>query len=120
MKGKFRKTKVYSRMFVRQENKQKVISHDGYSDNEYYYYKTIEKTFQIYQKEKTIWFAIDPMTGLGICNAESRKECYEFAHSLRISEALEEKRKTENYTKLCSEWYNMMVECGAYMENPIK
>lgn len=106
----FHKTKVYSRMFVRQENKQKAVAHDGWSDNKYEYYKVDEVT----------WFAIDPMIGMSIGSAENRKACYKFVHSEKVQKALEEKKKTADYAELCSEWYKMLVDCGVYMENPIK
>ena len=116
---KFHKTKVYSRVYDPTEHKQKAVCHDGWSDGKYTYYSREEKKKSSLETE-TIWYAIDPMTGLSIGNGKSRKECTDFVHSKKIQELFTEKQKTEEYQKAVSDWYNMMVECGAYMKNPIK
>lgn len=116
---KFHKTKVYSRMFVPLEYKQKAMPNDGWSDGKYEYYSREEKKKGSLETE-TVWHVIDPMSGLALGDGKSRKECIDFVYSDKIQELFSEKQKTGEYQKAVSDWYNMMVECGAYMENPIK
>ena len=115
----FHKTKVYSRMFIPLEHKQKAVGHDGWSDGKYEYFSREERTKDVFGKE-TIWYAIDPMSGLAFGEGKSRKECADIVHSEKMQELFAEKQKTREYHKAVSDWYNLMVECGAYMENPIK
>lgn len=105
-----RKDTFYSRM------SEGCVKHEGWSDNQWNYYKGE------YKEGLTrfpVWHAIDPMTGLSVCTGGSRKECIENAHDEKLIARFNEKTKTEDYTKMCAVWYNMQVDAGIIMENPI-
>ena len=68
--------------------------HNGYTDEKFNYYKI----------KKSTWFAIDPQTGIAICQNKNRTLTMEQANSQEITEQLEEYRKSENYPKLVEQF----------------
>lgn len=98
------KTNFYS--LGRIENEIRPIKRKGYSDNMWYYYQDTNKK----------WYAIDPMTGLAICNGESRRETEETAHSKELLQKIDKYIKTKLYTEKCSYWYKLQVKFNIITE----
>lgn len=68
--------------------------HNGYTDGKFNYYKIGKNT----------WFAIDPRTGIAICQNKTRRLAMEQTNSDTITEQLEEYRESENYPKLIEQF----------------
>ena len=86
------------------------VKHDGWQDDNFQYYKGDSGT----------WWAIDPMCGQAVCNASSKKNCINKVYSDDIQNRYHDFIRSEKYTKMCSDWYKILVEAGIYMENMIK
>ena len=68
--------------------------HNGYTDGKFNYYKI----------KKNTWFAIDPQTGIAVCQSKTRTLTMEQANSQEITEQLEKYRKSESYSKLIEQF----------------
>lgn len=88
------------------------MKYSGWTDGTYNYYMGKSDG-------QKCWFVIDPMTGLSITKGVTKEHAYEKAHSEKVQKDFKEYIKTELYTKKVSDWYKMLVDCGAIVENPI-
>ena len=67
-----KKNTFYSFMFM--DNKKQAVKHEGYTDGTYNYYKS--------ENYCNTWYAVEPLTGLSVVNAPTRKEAAAQAHKL--------------------------------------
>lgn len=73
--------------------------HTGYTDGKFNYYKA-----------GSIWFAIDPQTGIAVCNNNTRASAGEIANGDKITKMLEEYRQKEEYGKLVEQFNEAVIE----------
>lgn len=78
------KKKFYT-MHISQD-KYKLVEHKGYDDGEFLYYGL-----------NGVWYAIDPLSGVAVINAESAKKARDKVHEPAIKRKLIEFKKTQKY-----------------------
>ena len=75
-----KKSKFYTMIFDQKKHKTVAEAKEGWTDGIFNYYK-----------EKNLWWAIEPRTGLGILQANTREETRKKANDLSLLAKIEEK-----------------------------
>ena len=87
------------------------IERKGFADGTFNYYSKPAG------KHCSMWYAIDPMTGLSVHKYRGRRiEVIEHVNSIEFMKKFEDYKNTDKYKDAVNFWYKKQIECGAIVE----
>lgn len=104
--------KSYFRSLTRDENGYiSAVKREGFTDGNFNYYSE-----NFAGKNYSLWYAIDPMTGLSVYSDRGKKKVIDYVHTEKFIKKFEDFKTTQRYKDYIHTWYKKQVECGAIIE----
>lgn len=104
--------KSYFRSLTRDENGYiSAVKREGFTDGDFNYYNE-----NLVGKNYSLWYAIDPMTGLSVYSDRGKKKVIDYVHTEEFIKKFEDFKTTQKYKDYIHTWYKKQIECGAIIE----